>query len=184
MNEEGLPGTDFLAETCSQWEAETEPISQVGIRVALLRTGLVLSTKGGAFPRILLPFQMFIGGPLGSGKQWMSWIHLADEIGAIRHILEVDKIHGPVNLVAPNPVSNEQFSRTLAQVLRRPDFFRVPGSILRLFFGEMANSLLLSGQYVLPRVLEQTGYVFRFPELKKALQALIFAQTEGEETAK
>ena len=184
VNEEGLPGTDFLAEICSQWETETKPVSQVGTRVVLLRTGLVLSTKGGAFPRILLPFQMFVGGPLGSGKQWMSWIHLADEIGAIRHILEVDRIHGPVNLVAPNPVSNEQFSRTLAQVLRRPYFFRVPGFILRFLFGEMANSLLLNGQHVSPRVLENTGYVFLFPELKKALQALISSQTEGEKNAK
>ena len=173
VDETSGPSPDFLGQTCHLWENEAKRAGEAGIRVVLLRTGLVLSREGGALPRILSPFQMFVGGPLGEGKQWMSWIHISDEVGAIRHILQGDHIQGPINLVAPSPVTNEEFSRELARVLRRPALFRVPGFILRRVFGEMAECLLLQGQRVLSKNLEKTGYKFRFPDLRKALENLI-----------
>ncbi|MDA2928552.1 TIGR01777 family oxidoreductase [Acidobacteria bacterium AH-259-O06] len=173
LEETSSPGKDFLAEICQQWESEAMRARESGVRVVLLRTGLVLSTQGGALPRILPPFQMFVGGPLGSGKQWMSWIHIQDEIEAIRYAVTKDEIEGPINLVAPNPVTNREFSRELGRVLGRPAFFRVPGFALRLLFGEMAESLLLQGQRVLSKKLQQAGYKFRFPQLNGALLDLI-----------
>ncbi|MDA2923901.1 TIGR01777 family oxidoreductase [Acidobacteria bacterium AH-259-L09] len=173
LEETSSPGKDFLAEICRQWESEAMRATESGVRVVLLRTGLVLSTEGGALPRILPPFRMFVGGPLGSGKQWMSWIHIQDEIEAIRYAVTKDEIEGPINLVEPNPVTNREFSRELGRVLGRPAFFRVPGFALRLLFGEMAESLLLQGQRVLSKKLEQAGYKFRFPQLNGALLDLI-----------
>lgn len=173
LEETSSPGKDFLAEICRQWESEAMRATESGVRVVLLRTGLVLSTEGGALPRILQPFRMFVGGPLGSGKQWMSWIHIQDEIEAIRYAVTKDEIEGPINLVEPNPVTNREFSRELGRVLGRPAFFRVPGFALRLLFGEMAESLLLQGQRVLSKKLEQAGYKFRFPQLNGALLDLI-----------
>ena len=173
VDETSDPNSDFLGQTCQLWESEAERAAAAGIRVVLLRTGLVLAREGGALPRMLAPFQMFVGGPLGEGKQWMSWIHIADEVGAIRHILQENQIQGPINLVAPSPVTNEEFSRELARVLRRPALFRVPGFVLRLVFGEMAECLLLQGQRVLPKNLEKAGYTFRFPDLGEALENLI-----------
>ncbi|MDA2938609.1 TIGR01777 family oxidoreductase [Acidobacteria bacterium AH-259-A15] len=173
VEETSSPGKDFLAEICRQWESEAMRATESGVRVVLLRTGLVLSTEGGALPRILPPFRMFVGGPLGSGKQWMSWIHIQDEIEAIRYAVTKDEIEGPINLVEPNPVTNREFSRELGRVLGRPAFFRVPGFALRLLFGEMAESLLLQGQRVLSKKLQQAGYKFRFPQLNGALLDLI-----------
>ncbi len=141
--------------------------------MVLVRSGLILSTEGGALPRMLPPFKMCVGGPLGRGKQWMSWIHIKDEVEAIVYASEKEGIEGPLNLTAPNPVTNADFTRALALALRRPAFFRVPGFVLRLMFGEMAQSLLLSGQRVVPRNLEKSGYRFNFSELSKALDDLL-----------
>jgi len=173
LEETSHPGNDFLAELCQQWESETKRAADSGVRVVLVRSGLILAREGGALPRMLPPFRMGVGGPLASGKQWMSWIHIKDELEAIRYAIENDEIEGPLNLTAPNPVTNEDFSRTLARVLRRPAFFRVPGFVLRLLFGEMAETLLLKGQRVLPKKLEQSGYQFRFSDLRGAFEDLL-----------
>ncbi len=173
LDETSPAGDGFLAEICRQWEIEAQRAAQWGVRVVLLRTGLVLSLDGGALPRILPPFQMFVGGPLGSGSQWMSWIHIRDEVESIVYALETESLQGPVNLSAPNPVTNEQFSRTLARVLGRPALFRVPSLILRILLGEMAESILLGGQRVLPAGLQQAGYSFHYSDLESSLQDLI-----------
>ena len=173
LGEDEPPAEDFLGQVCQQWEDEAERATESGIRVVLLRTGLVLSTQGGALPQMLLPFKMFVGGSLARGRQWMSWIHIRDQIGAIQHILSHREVKGPVNLTAPGPVTNEEFSKTLASVLKRPALFRVPGFVLRLVFGEMAQALLLGGQRVIPRALEQSGYEFEYPELRGALENLL-----------
>ena len=172
LDETADSGDGFLAHICRRWEKEAWRVRERGIRVVLARTGLVLSTEGGAFPRILLPFQMFVGGPLGSGKQWMSWIHVCDEVRAIEYALMHDDIEGPLNLTAPNPVTNNEFSRELSLELGRPAIFRVPGFALKLLMGEMAENLLLSGQRVLPRKLEEGGYRFTYPKLRGALENL------------
>ena len=172
LDETADSGDGFLAHICRRWEQEAWRVRERGIRVVFARTGLVLSTEGGAFPRILLPFEMFVGGPLGNGKQWMSWIHVCDEIGAIEYALMHDDVEGPLNLTAPNPVTNNEFSRELSLELGRPAIFRVPGFALKLLMGEMAENLLLSGQRVLPRKLEEGGYRFTYPELKGALENL------------
>ncbi|MCZ6486100.1 MAG: TIGR01777 family oxidoreductase [Acidobacteria bacterium] len=173
LEETNHPGNDFLAELCQQWESEAKRATDSGVRVVLVRSGLILAREGGALPRMLPPFKMCVGGPLASGTQWMSWIHIKDELEAIEYAIEHDEIEGPLNLTAPNPVTNEEFSRTLARVLRRPAFFRVPGFVLRLLLGEMAETLLLKGQRVLPKKLEQSGYQFSFPNLSRAFEDLL-----------
>ena len=167
------PAEDFLGQVCRQWEGKAQPAADFGIRVVLLRTGLVLSAQGGALAQMLPPFKMFVGGPLASGRQWMSWIHIQDQISAIQHVLAHREVTGPVNLTAPHPVTNEEFSRTLASVLKRPALFRVPGFVLRLMLGEMAEALLLSGQRVIPRALQQSGYEFQHPGLRGAFENLL-----------
>ncbi len=173
LEETNHPGNDFLAELCQQWESEAKRATDSGVRVVLVRSGLILAREGGALPRMLPPFKMCVGGPLASGTQWMSWIHIKDELEAIRYAIEHDEIEGPLNLTAPNPVTNEEFSRTLARVLRRPAFFRVPGFVLRLLLGEIAETLLLKGQRVLPKKLEQSGYQFSFSNLSRAFEDLL-----------
>ena len=139
--EEGEPSAeDFLGQVCQQWEGEAERAAEFGTRVVLLRTGLVLSAQGGALAQMLFPFKMFVGGPLASGLQWMSWIHIQDQIGAIQHVLANPEVQGPVNLTAPHPVTNEEFSKTLASVLRRPALFRVPASVLVVSVSEPSRS--------------------------------------------
>ena len=173
FEETSPPGQDFLAELCQQWESEARRATESGVRVVLVRSGFILSTEGGALPRMLPPFKMGVGGPLGSGKQWMSWIHIKDEVDAILYAIEKEGMEGPLNLTAPNPVTNADFTSALALALRRPAFFRVPGFVLRLMFGEMAETLLLSGQRVLPSNLQKGGYRFSFSELSKALDDLL-----------
>jgi len=173
LDEMSPMGDGFLAQVCDQWEAEVQQVVQWGMRIVLLRTGLVLSLDGGALSKILPPFKMFLGGPMGSGKQWMSWIHIKDEIEAIVYAIENNSLKGPVNLTAPHPVSNEQFSCQLARVLGRPALFRVPSLIMRILLGEMAENLLLGGQRVLPLELQKSGYAFYYPDLDSALQDLI-----------
>lgn len=172
VTEEAAPGEGFLPEVAVEWEAATAPAEALGVRRVLLRTAPVLSTEGGLLPRMLTPFRLGLGGPLGSGGQWMPWIHLADQVAAIRFLAAAEDARGPFNLVAPEPVTNEEFTRTLGRVLGRPTVLRVPGFALRLALGEMAQ-LALSGQRAVPRALEAAGFRFRFPALEAALRDLL-----------
>ncbi|HEV7503985.1 MAG TPA: TIGR01777 family oxidoreductase [Thermoanaerobaculia bacterium] len=165
------PGTDFLADVCVDWEASTADAETLGVRRALLRTGIVLSGDGGALPKMSLPFRLGAGGPLGGGRQWLPWIHLADEVGAIRFLLEHDEVRGPFNLTAPQPLTNRDFSRVLGKALHRPSLAPAPGFALRLVLGEMAD-MLLNGQRAVPQRLLEMGYAFRFPEALQALRNL------------
>jgi len=173
LREESAPGSDFLADVGQQWEAATEPATRAGIRVVSLRIGVVLSPRGGALGRMLTPFRMGAGGRIGSGQQWMSWITLDDVVGLIQHALATDSLRGPVNSVAPNPVTNAQFTRTLGQVLHRPTVFPLPAFMVRLMFGEMGEALLLGSQRVDCGKLVASGFRFRHPELKPALEAIL-----------
>ena len=175
LREESALGSDFLAEVGKQWEAAIEPASKAGIRVVSLRIGVVLSTRGGALVRMLPPFRMGAGGRIGSGRQWMSWITLDDLVGVIQHALATDSLRGPVNTVAPNPVTNAEFTRALGKALHRPTVFPLPAFMVRLIFGEMGEALLLSSQRVDCGKLLASGYRFRHPELKSALEALLAA---------
>jgi len=171
ITEETPPGHDFLARVAVDWEASTASLEALGVRRVVIRTGVVLSTAGGALPRMLLPFRLFTGGRLGSGRQWFPWIHIADEVGAIRFLIESESAKGPFNLTAPAPLTNAEFSRFLGQRLRRPAFIPTPGFTLRLLFGEMAT-VILDGQRAIPRRLMQLGFIFQFPEAASALKDL------------
>lgn len=174
LTEASAPGDDFLAEICTQWEAATAAADAAGIRVVHLRTGIVLSKGGGAIKQMLTPFKLGVGGKLGSGRQWFSWIHIDDEVGAILHALTHDDVRGPLNAVAPNPVTNADFTKALGRALHRPTVVPVPSFGLRLLFGrEMADTMLLSGQRVLPTVLQQSGYQFVQPDLDTALASVV-----------
>ncbi len=170
LTEEAQPGGDFLSRVCIDWESEAKRLEGHGVRVLTLRTGLVLGKGGAALAKMVPPFKLFVGGPLGSGKQWVSWIHMEDEIGLILFLLEHSNAHGAVNATAPNPVTMREFCRTLGKVLRRPSWAPVPGFALRLLLGEMAD-MLLTGQRVLPAKASSLGYTFRYPTLPEALQA-------------
>lgn len=172
LTEASDPGDDFLAEVAKEWEAASAPVERRGVRRVLLRTGVVLDDEGGALPRMALPFKMFIGGPLGDGKQWVPWIHRRDEVGAIRFLLARDDASGPYNLTAPQPVTNRMLSETLARVLHRPCLLPVPRIMLHLAFGEMAE-ILLASQRVMPQRLEEAGFVFRHPTVGGALEDLL-----------
>ncbi|MDP3879404.1 MAG: TIGR01777 family oxidoreductase [Dehalococcoidales bacterium] len=172
ITEETPPGHDFLARLAAGWEASSAPVEALGVRRAIIRTGVVLTRQGGALPRMLLPFRFFAGGRLGSGRQWFPWIHIADEVGAIRFLIENEAASGPFNLTAPVPLTNREFSRLLGQQIRRPAFVPVPALALRLLFGEMATALL-DGQRAIPRHLSELGFEFRFPDAGSALEDLI-----------
>ncbi len=172
LTEESPGGTGFLAALVRDWEAESIKARELGLRVVLPRIGVVLTKEGGALPRMLLPFRFGVGGRLGNGRQWLSWISLPDATGAIVDLL-TREIEGPVNVVAPNPVTNRQLTSTLAKVLRRPAIFPVPGLALKLLIGESAGELLLQGQRVLPARLASAGYQFRQPDLADALTATL-----------
>lgn len=171
LTEESAKGDDFLAHVVDQWETSTSPAEDAGIRVVKIRTGLVLSKKGGILPKMLLPLRFFVGGRLGSGRQYMSWIALDDELGAILHLLDSD-VSGPVNLTSPAPVTNAEFTKVLAEVMHRPAFLAVPAFALKLALGsEMAKETVLVSQRALPARLESSGYTFRHPDLREALSA-------------
>jgi len=173
FTEESSPGSDFLADVCVAWETAITPAEEAGIRVARVRSGVVLSPDGGVLKRMLFPFKMGLGGRIGTGEQYMSWISLDDEVGAILHVLDGD-LSGPVNLTAPNPVTNGQYTKTLGDVVRRPTALPTPIRPLKVMYGmELVHHLLLSGQRVLPRRLEASGYPFRHPDLEGALRALL-----------
>lgn len=170
LDEASAPGSDFLAGVTTAWEAATAPLAAAGVRVVLLRTGVVMSAHGGALPKLLPPFKLGLGGPIGSGKQWMSWIALDDEVRAIEHALFTPTLRGPVNLTAPNPVTNAEFATTLGRVLARPALIPVPAIALKLMYGEMAESTILAGQRVLPKALAASGFEFDRPTLEGALR--------------
>ena len=170
LDEASWQGSGFLAEVTAEWERASDPARDAGIRVINLRTGLVLDKSGGALARMLLPFRLGVGGRLGSGAQWMSWIALDDWVGAVLNLLQTDTAVGPTNLVAPNPVRNAEFTSTLARVLKRPSFAAVPAFALGLIFGEMARETLLASQRVKPKRLTEGGYVFEYPQLEGALR--------------
>jgi len=172
------PG-DFLTEAGREWEAATEPARAAGIRVVRLRFGVVLTPAGGALGRMLPPFRLGVGGPLGHGTQWMSWIGIDDLLGAVHHALITEALAGPVNVTAPNPVTSRTFASTLGRVLHRPAVLRVPGAALHLAFGEMADVALLSSARVLPARLQESGYGFRYPELEGALRFLLGRSIPG-----
>ncbi|HXC42240.1 MAG TPA: TIGR01777 family oxidoreductase [Candidatus Dormibacteraeota bacterium] len=173
LTEESAPGTGFLAEVCGAWEEATMPAIQAGIRTVNLRTGIVLSPKGGALGAMLRPFKLGLGGRTGSGRQWMSWIDVQDMVGAIHHILKNDLLQGAVNMVAPKPVTNADFARTLASVLSRPAIFPLPAFAVKTVFGEMGEELLLASQKVEALKLISTGYPFRYRELRESLANLL-----------
>jgi uncharacterized protein (TIGR01777 family) len=172
ITEESGPGGDFLAGLCSDWEEEAKRAESYGVKVIRLRTGIVLGKGGGALAKMVPPFKLFIGGPLGSGKQWMPWIHVEDEIGMIQLLMENSNARGAVNACAPNPVTMKEFCRTLGSVLNRPCWAPVPAFALRLLLGEMAE-MLVTGQRAVPAAAERLGYRFRHPELREALENIL-----------
>lgn len=172
LTEASSVGNDFLAKLCEEWEASTVSVEVMGVRRVIIRTGVVMSTDGGAFPRMAMPFKMFVGGPIGSGKQWLSWIHIADEVKAIQFLINNENVNGIYNLTAPNPHTNKQLSKIIGKVLGRPSFMLVPAFVMKILFGEM-STVLLDGQRVLPSNLESGGFTFKFPELEPALRDLL-----------
>lgn len=171
ITEDSAPGAGFLADLTRDWEAASRPVEEVGVRRCLLRTSMVLAGEGGALPRLALPFKLFVGGPAGDGSQWVSWIHLRDEVRAIRFLLETETARGPFNLTAPEPVTNRELSRTLGQVLGRPSFLPVPAFALRLALGEMAE-MILGGRRAVPAGLLAAGFSFEYETVRAALDAI------------
>jgi uncharacterized protein (TIGR01777 family) len=172
LTEESSAGKGFLAEVCQDWETSTKPAQDKGIRTVMLRIGVVLSTAGGALKMMLPPFKMGVGGNLGSGKQYMSWIALEDLVGIIQHVLVTADLNGPLNAVAPNPVTNSRFTEDLGKALHRPTIFPVPQFAAHLLLGEMADELLYASCRVLPKKLFASNYAFAYPELDAYLQRL------------
>jgi uncharacterized protein (TIGR01777 family) len=173
LTEASPPGNDFLARVCVEWENATAHATEKGIRVVNTRFGIILDSKGGALAKMLTPFRMGVGGRIGSGKQWMSWIALDDVVGAIEHVLVSETVNGPVNFVAPNPVRNAEFTRTLGKALSRPTIFPIPAFGVRMVFGEMADALLLSSQRVEPERLKAAEYEFKYSQLEGALRHVL-----------
>lgn len=173
LNESSKKGSGFLADVCSEWETATTTASKANIRVACIRFGMVLSSKGGALEKMLLPFRMGLGGIIGDGTQFISWIAIDDIVDIISHIISNEKIHGSVNLVSPAPVTNQQFTKLLGSVLHRPTIFPLPSFLAKIIFGEMAEELLLTSTKVKPAKLLQTGYVFKNPTLEIAFENLL-----------
>jgi uncharacterized protein (TIGR01777 family) len=170
LDEHSAPGADFLAEVAGEWERATAPAADAGVRVVLMRTGVVLSPRGGALAKLLLPFRLGVGGPIGSGRQWMSWIALDDQLRAIEYALASTVLAGAVNFVAPNPVTNAEFATTLGRVLTRPAIVPVPSFAVELIYGEMARATILAGQRVLPKSLAHAGFEHAHPTLEQALR--------------
>ncbi len=173
LKEGSSAGSGFLSDVCKAWEAATVAAAQKGIRVVNLRFGVILSSQGGALAQMFLPFKMGVGGKLGTGSQYMSWVALDDVLGAIAHALDTPSLAGPVNVVSPQPVTNAEFTKTLGRVLRRPTIFPMPGFAARLVFGEMADALLLSSARVEPAALMQSGYHFQWTDLEGTLRHLL-----------
>ena len=173
LTEDSPPGQGFLAEVCRAWEASTAPAQQKGIRVVPVRFGVVLSDAGGALAKMLPPFRMGMGGILGSGRQYVSWIAVDDAVGAIHHVVVTESLRGPTNATSPNAVTNQEFTKALGKVLGRPTVVPMPAFAARLMFGEMADGLLLASARVQPAKLVASGYAFRYPDLEAALRHLL-----------
>lgn len=176
VTEDTPPASDFLADVCMKWETEAFKARELGVRVVTVRIGGVLESNGGALPQMMIPFKFFLGGPIGNGKQWFSWIHRDDVAGIIKYALENDTISGPVNATAPNPVTNEEFSSALGKALNRPSWLPVPGFMVKLTLGEM-GSVLLAGQRVMPEKALKAGYKFKYTDVKEALRAIFAPKT-------
>jgi uncharacterized protein len=176
LTEESPPGDDFAAQACVAWEAATAPAVEAGIRVVTIRTGIVLAAQGGALKRMLLPFRLGLGGRIGAGKQYLSWIAIGDHIDAVRHLLTAGSVSGPVNVTAPNPVTNSAFTRALGAAVHRPTVLPTPLLPLKAVYGgELVDHLLVGGQRVLPRVLERERFTFAYPDIDGALRAVLAA---------
>ena len=173
LTEASAQGSGFLPQVVRAWEAAADPARAAGIRGVHLRFGVVLSGRGGALPRMLLPFRFGLGGPIGIGNQFVSWVELDDAVGAITHAIEHDEVDGPVNVVSPHAVTNREFARALGRVLRRPAFCRVPACVIRLILGEMGRELLLSSTHAVPGRLVASGFAFRYPNLADALRHVL-----------
>ena len=173
LNEGSSRGSGFLPDVCLGWEEAAESVSKAGIRVVNVRFGIVLSKDGGALAKMMTPFKMGMGGKIGSGTQFMSWVAMDDVTGAIYHTLTTDLLKGPVNVTAPNPVTNKEFTNTLGEVLKRPAVVPMPAFAAKLAFGEMANDLLLASTKVAPKMLSDSGYEFQYPELENALRHIL-----------
>jgi uncharacterized protein (TIGR01777 family) len=173
LREDSTSGTGFLPEVCRQWEQATGAASAAGIRVVPIRIGLVLSPRGGALQQMLWPFRLGVGGRIGSGRQWWSWIDISDLVGAVHHILKNDSLHGAVNLVSPHPARNLAFTKLLAGALSRPAIFAIPAPVARLVLGEMAEAALLASARVEPTRLLASGYIFQQPALQQAFEAIL-----------
>lgn len=173
LTESSQAGHGFLPAVCSAWEFATQSAVKAGIRTVCIRTGVVLSSQGGALPRMLTPFRLGLGGNIGSGRQWMSWISVTDYCGIVRFILEGDNMSGPVNVVSPQPVTNAQFTQALARALERPAAIPLPAIVARMLLGEMANELLLASQRVMPDKVLASGYAYRQPDIGHALRSVL-----------
>lgn len=172
LDESSAAGGGFLADVVRAWEDSTREVEAHGVRRVVIRSGLVLGRSGGVFPRLVLPFRFFAGGPLGSGRQWFSWVHMSDEVAAIRFLVEREGLAGVFNLTAPNPLEEKDICRAIGKALRRPCWLPVPAFVLKLLFGEKAKETILEGQRVVPRRLAEAGFAFRFPDAAAALAEL------------
>ena len=175
VTEDDLPDSDYLADVCVKWEAEARKAEKLGMRVVTVRLGGVLDVDGGALAQMVIPFKFFVGGPIGSGRQWFSWIHRDDVVGIIKYALEKGSVSGPLNATAPNPVTNKEFSNCLGKALHRPACLPVPGFVVKLTLGELGD-VLLTGQRVLPKSALAEGYKFKYPEVNQALSAIFQKQ--------
>ncbi|MFN2576856.1 MAG: TIGR01777 family oxidoreductase [Pyrinomonadaceae bacterium] len=173
LDEQSESGSGFLAGVCREWEQATEPASKAGVRVVNLRFGPILAREGGMLSKLLTPFKMGMGGRVGSGKQYISWIALEDAVSAIKLAIDTQTIHGPLNVVSPRPVTNEEFTKTLGHVLNRPTALAMPAFAVRLAFGEMADEMLLASQKVMPKKLTSAGFEFRYPDLEGAMKKYV-----------
>jgi uncharacterized protein len=173
VDETSVPGKGFLAEMCVEWEAESMKAKDFGARVVMPRIGIVLTKDGGALGKMITPFKFGVGGKMGSGKHWMSWIAIDDLIRLLHFALENEELNGPINATAPNPVTNEEFTKTLGKVVNRPTFFTMPEFAIKLMFGEMGEKLLLEGQRVLPKRLQDAGFKFEFEYLEDAFRYVL-----------
>lgn len=172
LTEAAQPGKDFLASACVDWEAAARAVHATGVRLVIARIGVVLDTAGGALTKLLTPFKLGVGGPVGNGRQWMAWVHLDDVVGIILHAIDHDHVAGVVNVVAPQPVTNREFSKSLGRALGRPAIFPIPVFALRIRFGQVAE-VIAAGQRVLPKQTQESGYSFRFANIDAALADLL-----------
>ena len=171
VTEDTPPADDFLADVCKKWEAEALKAKELGVRVVLIRIGGVLEADGGALPPMTIPFKFFLGGPIGSGRQWFSWIHRDDVVGIMKYAVETGSVSGPVNATAPRPVTNKEFSSALGRALHRPSWLPVPGFMIKLTLGELGE-ILLTGQRVIPEQALKAGYQFKYPDVDEALRTI------------